>query len=52
VTPVRDERERVATAMTRILSGCPERSNSVLTIVALAREAGVPATSRPSATLT
>ncbi|OEJ22974.1 hypothetical protein AR457_37845 [Streptomyces agglomeratus] len=37
-----DERDRIRAAMDRILSGCPERSNGALTVVALALEAGVP----------
>lgn len=42
MSPAPDERERITAAMMRILSGCPERSNGALTIVALAQEAGVP----------
>ncbi|WP_367318448.1 hypothetical protein [Streptomyces sp. HUAS ZL42] len=45
-----DERDRIRAAMDRILTGQPERSNGALTIVALALEAGVPATPSPSAT--
>jgi septal ring factor EnvC (AmiA/AmiB activator) len=40
--PAQDEREQIRTAMDRILSGAPGRSNGALTIVALAIEAGVP----------
>ncbi|MFD8970722.1 hypothetical protein ACFV0C_38045 [Streptomyces sp. NPDC059568] len=47
-----DERHRIRTAMDRILAGRPEHSNGALTIVALAVEAGVPATLSPSATST
>ncbi|MFJ2746361.1 hypothetical protein ACIO3O_42630 [Streptomyces sp. NPDC087440] len=42
MTPTPDERDLIRTAMDRILSGAPERSNGALTIVALALEAGVP----------
>ncbi|MFF4403323.1 hypothetical protein [Streptomyces sp. NPDC001404] len=42
MTPALDERDRIRAAMERILAGTPERSNGALTIVALAREAGVP----------
>jgi chromosome segregation ATPase len=42
LAPARDERERIRTAMERILGGTPERSNGALTIVALAQEADVP----------
>ncbi|MGW5789178.1 hypothetical protein ACWEV3_01105 [Saccharopolyspora sp. NPDC003752] len=42
MTPVPDERDRIRTAIQRILSGTPERSNGALTIVALALEADVP----------
>jgi hypothetical protein len=35
-------RERIRTAMERILAGTPEHSTGALTIVALAQEAGVP----------
>jgi hypothetical protein len=37
-----DERDRIRSAMDRILAGTPERSNGALTVVALAIEAGVP----------
>jgi len=40
--PAPDERDRIRTAMDRILAGAPERSNGALTVVALAIEAGVP----------
>ena len=42
MSPPHDERDRITAAMTRILSGRPERSNGALTIVAQAQEAGVP----------
>ncbi|MDQ0213119.1 hypothetical protein [Arthrobacter bambusae] len=42
MSPARDERAHIQTAMERILDGNPERSNGALTIVALAAEAGVP----------
>ncbi|WP_031190016.1 MULTISPECIES: hypothetical protein [Streptomyces] len=42
MTPASDERERIRAASHRILTGCPERSNGALTIVALAVEADVP----------
>jgi hypothetical protein len=42
VTPALDERDRIRSAMDRILAGTPERSNGALTVVALATEAGVP----------
>jgi hypothetical protein len=38
------EREWIRAAMDRILAGVPERSDGALTVVALAIEAGVPAT--------
>ncbi len=42
MSPVPDERERIRTAMARILEDKSEHSNGALTIVALAAEAGVP----------
>ena len=51
-TPAPDERAQIRAAMDRILAGTPERSNGALTVVALALEAGVPATPSPSATPT
>jgi hypothetical protein len=42
MSPASDERDRIKTAMDRILGGRPERSNGALTIVALATEAQVP----------
>lgn len=42
MSPAPDERDRIRTAMDRILAGTPERSNGALTIVALAIEADVP----------
>jgi septal ring factor EnvC (AmiA/AmiB activator) len=42
VTPALDERNRIRTAMERILTGVPQHSNGALTIVALAAEAQVP----------
>ncbi|MEU0163790.1 hypothetical protein ABZ154_34710 [Streptomyces sp. NPDC006261] len=42
MTPAPDERDRICAASHRILTGCPERSNGALTIVALAVEADVP----------
>lgn len=42
MNPAPDERNRIRTAMNRILSGTAERSNGGLTIVALALEAGIP----------
>lgn len=42
MTPAPDERDRIRAASYRILTGCPERSNGALTIVALAVEADVP----------
>jgi hypothetical protein len=42
MSPAPDERDRIKTAMDRILGGRPERSNGALTIVALATEAQVP----------
>jgi len=52
VTADPGERERIRAAMDRILAVNPERSNGALTIVALAIEAGVPATPSPSGTPT
>ncbi|MEU2057727.1 hypothetical protein [Streptomyces bungoensis] len=52
MSPALDERDRTCAAMDRILDGRPEHSNGALTIVALAREAGVPATRSPSAAQT
>ena len=37
-----DERDRIRSAMDRILNGTPQRSNGALTIVALAQEADLP----------
>lgn len=37
-----DERDRIRSAMDRILAGTPQHSNGALTIVALAQEAQVP----------
>lgn len=42
MSPAHDERDRIRAGMDRILSGCPQRSNGALTIVALALEADVP----------
>jgi chromosome segregation ATPase len=42
MSPALDERDRIRTAMNRIVAGTPERSNGALTIVALALEADVP----------
>ncbi|MEW1577216.1 hypothetical protein AB0407_03875 [Streptomyces microflavus] len=42
MTPALDERDRIKTAMDRILGGTAQASNGALTIVALAQEAGVP----------
>ncbi|MEU3344223.1 hypothetical protein ABZ723_04305 [Streptomyces sp. NPDC006700] len=42
MSPVPDERDRIRSAMNRILTGTPEHSNGALTIVALATEAEVP----------
>lgn len=42
MSPAPDERDRIKTAMDRILGGRPERSNGALTIGALATEAQVP----------
>ncbi|MFD7096737.1 hypothetical protein [Streptomyces xanthophaeus] len=42
MSPAPDERDRIRTAMDRILSGTPEHSTGALTIVALATEAQVP----------
>ncbi|MFE7712359.1 hypothetical protein ACFU6I_42980 [Streptomyces sp. NPDC057486] len=42
MSPAADERDRIQTAMDRILNGQPEHSNGALTIVALAAEAQVP----------
>ncbi|MFD4659678.1 hypothetical protein ACFWP2_29085 [Kitasatospora sp. NPDC058444] len=42
MSPFPDERERIRAAIDRILSQAPEHSDGALTIVALAREAGVP----------
>ncbi|MGW3201551.1 hypothetical protein ACWDBD_44880 [Streptomyces sp. NPDC001118] len=42
MSPAPDERERIRTAMDRILAGRAEHSNGALTIVALALEAKVP----------
>jgi hypothetical protein len=42
MSPAPDERDRIKTALDRILGGRPERSNGALTIVALATEAQVP----------
>ncbi|MFD4035516.1 hypothetical protein ACFWVP_34610 [Streptomyces sp. NPDC058637] len=42
MSPVPDERERIRTAMARILEDKSEHSSGALTIVALAAEAGVP----------
>ncbi|WP_327301910.1 hypothetical protein [Streptomyces goshikiensis] len=42
MSPAPDERERIRTAMDRILDDRHEHSNGALTIVALAAEAGVP----------
>lgn len=42
MTHAPDERDRTRAAMDRILQGTPQHSNGALTIVALAKEAGVP----------
>ncbi|AXI70449.1 hypothetical protein DTW94_03480 [Streptomyces cavourensis] len=42
MTPAPDEGDRIGAASHRILTGCPERSNGALIIVALAVEAVVP----------
>lgn len=42
MSPAPDERDRIRSAMDRILAGSPEHSNGALTIVALATEARVP----------
>ncbi|NML54968.1 hypothetical protein HHL19_35195 [Streptomyces sp. R302] len=42
MSPAPDERDRIRSAMDRILAGTPEHSNGALTIVALAAEAQVP----------
>jgi chromosome segregation ATPase len=42
MTVTADERERIRSAMDRILAGTPQRCNGALTIVALAQEADVP----------
>lgn len=42
MSPAPDERDRIRTAMNRILGGAPEHSTGALTIVALAAEAQVP----------
>ncbi|MFJ9478817.1 hypothetical protein ACIRRI_27990 [Streptomyces mirabilis] len=42
MSPAPDERDRIQSAMDRILGGRPEHSNGALTIVALATEAQVP----------
>ncbi|MGX6744017.1 hypothetical protein [Streptomyces peucetius] len=42
MSPAPDERDRIRSAMDRILAGTPEHSNGALTIVALAMEAQVP----------
>lgn len=42
MSPAQDERERIRSAIDRILAGTSQRSNGALTIVALATEAGVP----------
>ena len=52
MTPGTGERDEIRAAMDRILGGTPERSDGAMTIVALAIEAGVPATPSPSGTPT
>jgi septal ring factor EnvC (AmiA/AmiB activator) len=42
MTAALDERERIRSAMDRILAGTPQRCNGALTVVALAQEADVP----------
>ncbi|MFE2936961.1 hypothetical protein [Streptomyces sp. NPDC059278] len=42
MSPAPDERDRIRSAMDRILQGTAQHSNGALTIVALAQEAGVP----------
>ncbi len=42
MSPAPDERDRIRSAMDRILAGTPEHSNGALTVVALAEEAQVP----------
>lgn len=44
MSPAPDERDRTHAAMDRILGGTAENSNGAWTIVALAHQAGVPAT--------
>jgi AcrR family transcriptional regulator len=42
MSPAPDERDRIRAAMDRILQGTPQHSTGALTVVALAKEAGVP----------
>ncbi|WP_328876391.1 hypothetical protein OHT76_43700 [Streptomyces sp. NBC_00287] len=42
MSPALDERERIRSAMNRILTGTAQHTNGALTIVALAQEADVP----------
>ena len=42
MSPAPDERNRIRSALERILQGTPQYSSGALTIVALAEEAGVP----------
>ncbi|MFJ5927593.1 hypothetical protein ACIQF6_33860 [Kitasatospora sp. NPDC092948] len=47
MTPTHDERDRIRAAMQRILTDTARNSDGALTVVALAREAGVPRNALP-----